>query len=149
MLKKLMLMVLFGLWTVSLTTPVDAGGFISGRDGKILTHQFNWYIAVYKLKDSQKEKIYEEVLEVPVIQEDGSYLSSSDKIKVLEQRTKDNTNLITLRLKDIDVDGKSYSETFTFEDKGQFFYGKENEAGNMRVSMTRVVKTVNNPITLY
>lgn len=145
-------MFLFGLLTVFLgaSTTTANGNFIGEGNAKMLSHQFNWQVTVYRLNKSQQKKIYEEVLEVPVMQEDGSYLSCSDKVTVFEQEANDNTSLITLSLKDIDVDGKPYSETFTFEDKGhRYLYIKKNEAGNIRVSMTRLVKESKNNWLLY
>lgn len=116
MFKKIMLAMAFCLMAVPMSASYAAhGGFISETDAKIMTHNFKWEVAVYKVDGENKEKVYEETLDKPVVQKDGSYLSFSDKVTVLEPMTDISSNIVILRLKDVDVNGKNYSEMFTFK----------------------------------
>lgn len=70
---------------------------------------------MYQLKDGKKEKVYNETLDKAVLQKDGSYLSCSDKFTVLEPKSSTESNDIILKINDVDVGDKKYSETFTFK----------------------------------
>ena len=136
MLKKIMLAMAFCLMTVPMSASYAAQGeFISETDAKIMAHDFKWEVVVYKVDGENKEKAYEETLDKPVAQKDGSYLSFSDKVTILEPMTDTSSNIVILRLKDVDVNGKNYSETFTFKKNSYSSYIQNSSDKSVQVRL--------------
>ena len=77
---------------------------------------------------SERKKVYEETLDSAIAQKDGSYLSFSEKVTVLEPKTSNKSkSIIILQIKNIEVDNKKYSETFTFENGKSMYYLKSSD----------------------
>lgn len=136
MFKKIILAMAICLMAMPVSASYASdGGFISETDAKILAHDFKWKIAVYKVDGGTKEKVYEETLDKPLVQKDGSYLSFSNKVAVLEPMTNTSSNIVIMRLTDIDVNGEKYSGTFTFKKNTYMSYIQYNDDKSIQVRL--------------
>lgn len=129
MFKKIMLTMALGLLFVPAMVSYAASddGFVSETESKLITHDFRWGVVVYRLEAERKEKIFDETLDKAVAQKDGSYLSYSDKVTVLEPNASYQSNdIIILRIDNIDVGNKKYSETFTYEKGDMMSYRQKS-----------------------
>ena len=129
-MKKIMLVMILCLIVMPTMASYASSGdsFVSERDAKILTHNFQWSVVIYKVDGEKRKKVYEETLDSAIAQKDGSYLSFSEKVTVLEPKTSNKSkSIIILRIKNIEVDNKKYSETFTFENGKSMYYLKSSD----------------------
>lgn len=139
MLKKIMLTMVMCLMFAPATVSFAASGdgFISETDSKLLMHDFRWVVTVYRLEDGKEVKILDETLDKAVLQKDGSYISSSDKFTILEPKASDKSkDVIILKMNNIDVGNKKYSETFTYEKSDKMFYLQKNSDKTLLVELT-------------
>ena len=129
MFKKIMFTMALGLLFVPAMVSYAASddGFVSETESKLITHDFRWGVVVYKLVDGKNEKIFDETLDKAIAQKDGSYLSFSNKFTVLEPKARpQSNNIIILRINNIDVGDKKYSDTFTFEKGDMLSYNQKS-----------------------
>lgn len=134
MFRKVLIVVSLCLCFFQTTTFASTN--LNPINAKNIDLPFLWKVEVYKASESDNLKVYEEVLEKPIRQKDGSSLSlsSSRKLTIVEPNTK--SQVIILRVNNIDLDGKKISETFTFhKNRYSHKYFQYNSEKNVQVKM--------------
>ena len=108
-------MILGAVLFCSILSPLthsQAASFIDERIGNAITHQTTWVIEVYRRDGDNEEVLCKERIDRPDARKDGSYLYSGKQFSVLE-RMRDKT--VTLRIKDLKVEGRDLSGTHCFQ----------------------------------
>lgn len=129
MLRKIMLaMALCLIFAPTIVTyAASSDDFVSETEARLIAHDFQWGVVIYRLEDGKKEKIFDETLDRAVVQKDGSYLSFSDRVTVLEPKASHQSkDIIILKINNIDVGNKKYSETFTYEKGDMMSYRQKS-----------------------